>query len=128
MAKTKAKTTAQLKKELDKIFSQYIRQRYADSNGMLNCYTCGKRLHWKESQNSHFVSRQHLATRFDERNCRPACVGCNVFGGGQIAAYAEKLEQEYGVGIISELYREARKIVKDYPYAEKIEHYKRLIK
>lgn len=119
----KKKTTAQLKKDLDKIFSQFVRQSNADENGMVDCYTCSKRLHWKEMQCGHFVSRQHLATRYSEDNCRPQCVGCNVFGGGKVSVFAERLEKELGVGTVARLYREANQIVKDFPYEAKIEEY-----
>ncbi len=77
----------------------------------------------KESQCGHFVSRTYLATRYDERNCRVQCVGCNVFGKGMTMVFANNLEEE-NKGIVAELYREARKIVKDFPYKELIEKYK----
>lgn len=123
----KKKTTAQLKKDLDKIFSQFVRQSYAE-DGMVDCYTCSKRLRWEEIQNGHFVSRQHLATRYSEDNCRPQCVGCNVFGGGKVSVFAERLEKELGVGTVSRLYREANQIIKDFPYEAKIEYYKKKLK
>ena len=34
------KTHTKLKKELDKVFSQYVRYAYADDNGIVECYTC----------------------------------------------------------------------------------------
>lgn len=123
--KVKKKTNARLKKELDKIFSQYIRQKYA-KDGIVKCYTCGSAKTIKEIQNGHFVSRSYLATRFSEDNCRPQCVGCNVFGGGRLPIFGSNLEKETN-GITTQLYREAQKIVKDYPYQEKIDYYKKLI-
>lgn len=125
--KIKVKTSSQLKKELDTIFSRYIRQKYADSNGYETCYTCPYREHWKKLQNGHLVSRYFLATRFDERNCRPQCFTCNMYRNGMVPVFSERLEQELGEGITAELYREARKIVKDYPYQSLIEKYKVLL-
>lgn len=119
----KKKTTSQLKKELDKIFSEYIRRKYADSDGWVRCYTCPKMAFWKEMQCGHFVSRKHLATRHLEANARVQCVGCNVFGDGRVSIYAEKLEKEKK-GIVNWLYREANKITKDYPYLKLIQEYK----
>ena len=55
-------------------------------------------------------------------------MGCNVFGGGRPVIFAENLTEEYGEGIVGELYRKAREIKKDFPYKEKIEHYKKLLK
>ena len=63
-----------------------------------------------------------------EKNTKPQCVGCNVFAGGKPVIFAERLEKEYGKGIIEELYREARKITKDFPYDEMIEKYQSLLK
>lgn len=119
----KKKTSAQLKKELDKVFSEYNRKKYANQNGEVSCYTCGKTKHWKEMHNGHFVSRGYLATRFDENNCRVQCPGCNLFGGGRTAVFATKLDQELGEGTAIRLYRDAQKIVKDYPYQKQIEFY-----
>lgn len=126
MKKLKKKTTSQLKKKLDQIFSQFIRNKYAQS-GFITCYTCGRKIEVKSSQCGHFVSRQHLATRFDERNCRPQCIGCNVFGGGQVAIFATNLERE-NPGIVNELYKKAQEITKYYPYEEKIKEYEDKIK
>lgn len=123
----KAKTTSRLKKDLDSIFSRYIRLTYADADGFVNCYTCPKRLFWKEIQNGHFISRGYLATRFSEDNCRPQCVGCNMFGGGKQVEFSRKLELEKK-GITLRLYREAQKTMKNFPYQEKLEFYKEKLK
>ena len=54
--KPKAKTKSWYVKKLDKVFSEYIRQKYADSFGMVSCFTCDARKHWKDMQNGHFIS------------------------------------------------------------------------
>lgn len=126
--KERKKTTKQLKKELDTVFSQFIRLKYSNEQGEVKCYTCPMRRTWKEMQNGHFVSRSYLATRYSEENCRPQCVGCNIFGRGKTALFGTSLQAELGEGIITRLYRKAQEIVKDYPYAEKIEYYKQKIK
>lgn len=78
-------------------------------------------------QNGHFISRVYLATRFDEDNCRPQCVGCNVFGNGKTVEFARKLEAE-NKGIVARLYKKAQGITKDYPYQAKIDYYQEKIK
>lgn len=123
MKKRKEKTTSQLKKELDSLFSKFIRLSYADQDGFVSCYTCPKRTHWKDIQNGHFISRGYLATRFSEDNCRPQCVGCNMFGGGKQVEFSRKLELEQK-GITIRLYREAQKTIKNFPYKEKILFYR----
>jgi len=89
--KSKAPTQAKLKKQLDSVFSQYIRMKFPE-----RCYTCGVQKPRKELQCGHFVSRQYLATRFDENNCRPQCVGCNMFGNGKPLDFEENLKKELG--------------------------------
>lgn len=120
----KKKSTSKLKKELDTIFSLYVRQKDADKNGFVRCYTCGLRKHWKELHCGHFVSRSHLATRFIEDNARPQCAGCNVFGGGRVAVFGSNLERDLGKGTIARLYRKAQEITKDFPYVQRIEEFK----
>lgn len=121
MKKVKKKTISQLKKLLDKIFSIFIRTKYA-KNGYVQCYTCGVTKPISEMQCGHFISRSYLATRYDEDNCRPQCVGCNVFGNGKPVEFARRLEEEKP-GIVARLYKKAQQITKDYPYQQQIEYY-----
>ena len=110
----KPPTVTKLKKKLDGIFSQYVRQKYADENGNLKCYTCPYINHWKKLQNGHLVSRYYLATRYDEDNCRPQCYTCNMFRNGMIPDFSKNLEEELGDGITKELYRKAREKFKTF--------------
>jgi len=87
------KTTAQLKKKLDQVFSLYIRHKY-EKDGLVSCYTCSVRKPVKEMQNGHWIPRNNLATRFDEENCRPQCVGCNMFNKGRPDVFAVNLMNE----------------------------------
>ena len=101
----KLKSLSWWKKKADAVYSQYRRLSEADSNEMVVCITCKKILHWKESQNSHYISRNHLSTRFLDENTHAACVGCNVFGGGRLDEYAIYLRGRYGKGILEKLNR-----------------------
>ena len=94
----KTKSLAKWKKELDAIFSKYIRQR---DQGQ--CFTCPKKDDPKNMQNGHFVPRQYLAVRYDERNCNCQCYACNMLYGGQGATYAIRLAQKYGQSVVEEL-------------------------
>lgn len=51
----------------------------------------------------HYISRSHMATRYDERNVHPQCVPCNRFQEGSRPAYAQYLIAEYGPEIIDDL-------------------------
>jgi hypothetical protein len=127
--KKRVKTQAQLKKELDRVFSIYIRQKYADSQGNVACYTCGKVMHWKLIQNGHFVSRQYLATRWDENNCRPQCIGDNIFGNGKPLDFEERLKAELGADYVEEMKASRHQSLKldRHWYEEQISKYKLLI-
>ena len=123
------KSISKLKKELDKWFSLYIRLRDSE-NGLVQCFTCGCIKNYKKGmQNGHFQSRSFLATRFDEKNCQPQCVGCNMFKQGEQYKFALNLESKYGEGTAEELEFLARTIVKitRVDYEEKIGYYKSLV-
>jgi hypothetical protein len=121
------KPISKLKKELDKIFSVFIRLRDATDEGMVQCFTCGTVKHYKSGmQNGHFQSRSHLATRFDEHNCQAQCVGCNMFKQGEQYKFGLNLDAKYGEGEAEELESLAKSTVKfsSYDYEEKISYYK----
>jgi len=99
------KTPRQLKAKLDKVFSLYIRTKYADWRGNVACYTCGRIHPIKSIQCGHFIRRQHLATRWDENNARPQDYGCNVGQGGNYDVFALKLLKEIGQEGLEELQR-----------------------
>jgi hypothetical protein len=84
-----------LKKRLDKIFSEYVRLRDSDGLGMGLCCTCGKRLHWKSGDCGHFVPRKNSTCRYDEVNCNLQCRPCNR-GLERNASYAEFIIRNYG--------------------------------
>jgi len=124
------KTISKLKKELDKWFSLYIRLRDSE-NGLVQCFTCGKVAHYKTGgmQCGHFQSRSFLATRFDEHNCQPQCVGCNMFKQGEQYKFAMNLDAKYGEGEAEELEFLAKSKVKfsRYDYEDKISYYGTLV-
>ena len=130
----KPKTHAALKKDLDAVFSKYIRWHYADDNGLVECYTCGVSKHVKEMQNGHFQSRKHTSTRWLHTkyitNCMPQCVKCNIYSEGEKWIFGNKLVSEYGQDAVDELIRESNKSVKlsKGDLIELIEHYKEKLK
>ena len=109
----KAKTYRQLIKDLDKVYSQYIRQKAVyNSEGMAKCYTCDKVKHWKSMDCGHYISRRILSTRYFEKNTKIQCKGCNVFKEGNKPVFALGLQKEYGKGILEELDNLSRILVK----------------
>ena len=124
------KTISKLKKELDTIFSIFIRLREANEYGMCQCFTCGVVRHYKDGmQNGHFQSRKHMATRFDEDNCQVQCIKCNMFSQGEQFKFGLNLDAKHGEGFAEELECLARTTFKisRAEYEEKITYYKDLV-
>lgn len=118
----KEKTQAELKKELDKYFSLYIRKIFPHQ-----CYTCGKTEGLMQC--GHFVSRQYLATRWSVDNCRPQCWGCNGFGNGKPLDFEERLKKELGSEYVENMKASRHQVLKldRQWYLEKISYYKSLL-
>lgn len=109
LPKPKKVSISKLKKKTWALFSQYIRQKYADKNGYGNCYTCGKRAMWKNLQAGHGIGGRHNFVLFMEEVVRPQCSGCNLWGGGRYSIFAEKLIREYGAKKYAELVFQSNK-------------------
>lgn len=117
-----------LQEKADKIFSEYIRQRDANKDGIIKCCSCGRLVYWKDADASHFVSRQYLHTRYDEKNVFASCRKCNRFEEGRKEEYSLFLIQKFGCGIIEELNKDKHKPYWAFPYEKIIEHYKNKVK
>lgn len=89
--------------KLDKVFSEFVRLKNADENGICVCISCGKRLPWKEMDAGHFVNRKHLSLRWNEINVQPQCRACNRFDEGNIPAFGLGLQKKYGEQVIKNL-------------------------
>ena len=128
MRKVKRKT---LVKKLDAIFSEYIRRKHADKNGIVKCYTCNKKAYWKGEgmQNGHFISRKSRILRWREDNCKPQCYSCNCHFYGRQYVFALNLNKEYGYNIAEELLIESKKIIKqsDQDLLDLIDDYKQKV-
>ncbi len=109
--KQKTKTRSQLVKELDAIFSRYIRLRDADKTGICTCVTCGAKIHWKNIQNGHFITRGNYKYRRSVVNCWSQCMPCNIYKSGNYIAYTLFMIWKYGQGIVEEM-QEDRELIK----------------
>jgi hypothetical protein len=120
-----------LKKKLWKVFSEYIRRRDADENGMVKCFTCSKVDHWKNLQAGHYVPQSiALSLVFHEKNVHVQCGGCNLFRNGNPTVYAVELRKRYGENILEELqsHRVENFRYTRVDYDEMIQKYKALMK
>jgi hypothetical protein len=117
------------KKELDEVFAEYIRLR--DSNGdTFRCISCGQVKPMSQCQCGHYISRAHMATRFDEKNCNGQCVSCNIFKSGNVVEYRFGLIDKYGEEVVNQLeaMRNDQRQIKDPEYKELIQYYKDKVK
>lgn len=118
-----------LVKNLDSVFSKYIRLRYA-KNEVAECYTCGKKDHYKKQQAGHFASRRHYSTRWNEYNVQVQCYSCNIGMQGLQFEFGKRLNKEYGDSFAEKLLIESKQIVKftDDDLKDMIDHYKKELK
>ena len=113
-------------RDLDAIFSQYIRLKESDEYGYCICVTSGQKMFWKEAQCGHFISRGKYPTRWDETNCHPQSVYSNIFLKGDYINYTIYMIDRYGREYVDELIDKSKQSVK-IPTAElveKISYYK----
>lgn len=95
----KVKTGKQKWKALaDKWFSEFIRLRDSDENGIATCITSGKRAHWRTMDCGHYVSRAKMSTRYHEHNCHAQSKRANQFQGGHFVEHGDAIDRLHGEG------------------------------
>lgn len=94
--KKKLPSISQLIKEADRLHSIQVRSRVVNERGETACYTCGKWSHWKKLHCGHFLSRYYKAARWDDDNCRPQCMMCNLWKRGDPITFRQNLIKEIG--------------------------------
>ncbi len=109
---TKQKSKGKLVQELDKVYSLYIRRKYASENDLVECVSCNLSYDIKAIQNGHYISRARYATRWLDKNCHPQCMRCNVFLNGNYPAYTRFMIRTYGPEVIDELLELSQEIPK----------------
>ena len=100
-------------RKLDTVYSKYIRfkKEYA------RCISCGKIDAPERMDAGHYVSREVMNLRYDDRNVHPQCRKCNRFKEGMKDEYALALIKLYGPDILETLNKE-KYIIKKYYEAE----------
>lgn len=84
---------------LDRWFSKFIRLRDADEHGVCRCITCGTFHFWnKDIHAGHYVQRNRVATRWDEKNVNAQCCQCNTFNEGRQDEHGKAIDRKYGKG------------------------------
>lgn len=99
--KKKSSGNSELRKwinKLDKCFSLYIRMR--DSKKFhfkyFICPTCHRVLPIEKADCSHYFSRRHMNTRFDEDNCMAECAFDNRFNSEHLLGLGEGIKARIG--------------------------------
>lgn len=103
----KPKSVSKLKKELDTVFSKFIRYGAADKDGNATCYTCNRTYPAKKLHAGHYILRGYMNTRWDEMNVKPQCGVDNLWRKGEPVIFRENLVRDYGEQAVLEL--EARR-------------------
>jgi len=126
--KKKSPKRSSIVRKLDAEFSRYIRNRYA-KNEIAECFTCGRKDHWKKLQCGHFMSRRFYSTRWNETNCQVQCYVCNITRYGEQFTFGLKLDHKLK-GSAEEMQKLSRIISKfsNVDLLEKHNYYKNLNK
>ena len=98
-------------KKLDKLFSIYIRTRYA-MDGMVRCVTCNTIKRWQDVDAGHFRSRRFMSTRWHPTNVQAQCKKCNAWSGGESYLMGKYIDETHGIGTADELIKLSREITK----------------
>jgi hypothetical protein len=96
---SRAKTLSQKKSIADDLHSLYTRLRDSFDGVYGKCITCNKIGQVKYMDNGHFMDRQHMATRWEEKNTNLQCkYKCNKWGQGEQAKHHIAINKKYGEG------------------------------
>jgi len=97
-------------KKTDTQFSLLVRLLAADENGIVECFTCGKKDRWQHGhmECGHYKPRGNMNTRWDIINNNVQCAhpnqdNCNRDKGGNIKVYRQNLIMLYGVKEVENL-------------------------
>ena len=94
-----------LQEQADAVFSTLIRQKAADEHGIVKCYTCDHWALWSFLYAGHFITRGHLAVRYDPMNVKPNCYECNGPLNGNVKVFEKNLIAEHGADAVAFLHQ-----------------------
>lgn len=99
------KSLSSLKKDLDKVFNEFIRKRDSvQFNKAFHCISCGE---WKtidQMNAGHYhAAGNNESVRWDERNVNGQCIQCNLHLHGNLLGYQKGMIKKYGQKVLDEL-------------------------
>lgn len=125
----KSKTRKDYIKELDNIFSIFIRERDSDKDGIITCPLCWARIPRKQAQNMHFIPRWCYFYRWSEINCHAGCMRCNVMLHWNYIVYTRRMQRKFWIEYIDKMISNKFKVFKisTPEIIQKIEYYKQKV-
>ena len=106
----------------------------ADEYGLVQCVSCNKRLHWKDADGGHYISKGSSSYwSLELENIHPQCKGCNIFGmkhGSAEGQYTLWMIDWYGHDFVRQMHQKKRDIKKLYTadYKDMLAEFNSLIK
>lgn len=104
---------AKLIKLADTKYSLHVRQKHANKEGVVECFTCPYKNHWKKMQCGHYITRSKKYTRWDLNNLRPQCFVCNMRNQGMSHIFRERLVLELGEDVIKAMEERSKLLFKE---------------
>lgn len=119
----KQKSLANLKKDLWKVFTLYIKNR----DGW-RCFTCGRSCEGSGAHGGHFITKSigGIELYFNEDNVHCQCYNCNINLSGNIWEYGQRLGTEKVNELISLKAKSKKAQWGRAEYEKKIAYYKEL--
>lgn len=116
--------------KLDKVFSEYIRLRDTNEDGMFTCISCNRILPYEMADCGHYINKKHMSTRFSEKNCNAQCRSCNRYDEGNMQGYRRGLIAKYGdtVVVMLESMKNKMNKISEFEYMKMIDHYQKEVK
>lgn len=116
--------------KLDTVFSEFIRLRDSDKNGICKCITSGEFFHWRDCDAGHFITRDNMATRWDEQNVNAQGRGDNRFKSGKQFEHGLAVDKKHGPGTASKLLVKSKGVCnwEDFEIEAMYKYYKEAVK
>lgn len=116
--------------KLDTVFSEFIRLRDSNGEGICKCITCGNYYHWTDMDAGHFITRDNMATRWEEENVHAQCRQDNRFLSGKQYEHGLAVDKRHGPGTASKLLIKSKSVCnwQDYEIEAMIAYYKSAVR
>lgn len=128
--KTKKSDRQKLINKLDTIFSEFIRLRDSNQDGICKCITSGEYFHWRDCDAGHFITRDNMATRWEEENVNAQGRGDNRFKSGKQFEHGLAIDKKHGPGTAAKLLIKSKSPCnfEDFELEAMISYYKNAVK